>query len=158
MKKFTETISIEVPVQSIADLLLSNMHPDFAHKENVAEAIVGRMMNDNSLTYLYNALNGYPCSVDFQIGDVIKSEKGFYTWGYWTEESIEANDTVQGFVNVGKIVEINPYKNAKLKIEFNVPNKKGGHDVRYEWVKHTDWSRVQKNIYEHEDIFGYPEL
>lgn len=156
MKKFTETISIEVPVQSIADLLLSNMHPDFAHKENVAEAIVGRMMNDNSLTYLYNALNGYPCSVDFQIGDVITSEKGVYTWGYWTDESIEANDTVQGKVTIGKIVEINPYKNAKLKIEFNVPNKKGGHDVRYEWVKHTDWNR--KNIYEHEDIFGYPEL
>ena len=142
MKKFTEVISIEVPVQSIADLLLSNMHPDFAHKEIVAESIVGRMMTDNSLSYLYNALNGYPCSIDFNVGDEVYSEFDRLTvYGYWTPESIERNDTVLGTITAARVVEINPYKNAKLRIEFYVPNKKGGQDIKSEWVKHTNWNR-----------------
>jgi hypothetical protein len=142
MKKFTEVINIEVPVQSIAELLLNNLHPDFRHKEIVAESIVGRMMNDNSLGYLYNALNGYPCNIDFEVGDEVYSEQSnLRVYGYWTAESIERNDTVMEAIYAGRVVEINPYKNAKLRIEFEVPNKKGGFDTKSEWVNHKYWNR-----------------
>ena len=142
MKKFNQVISIEVPVQSIADLLLNNLHPDFQHKEIVAEAIVGRMMSDNSLGYLYNSLNGYPCNIDFQVGDEVSSEMGLRIYGYWTPESIEKNDTVYGNVVNARVIEIDPYRDSKLKIEFYVPNKKGEYDTRKEWVNHTQWNRV----------------
>jgi hypothetical protein len=142
MKKFTEVISIEVPVQSIADLLLDNMHPDFQHKELVTEAIVGRMMADGSLSFLYNSLNGYPCNVDFQVGDLVRSQNGFQVYGYWTPESIEKNDSVYGYVYNAEVVEINPYSNEKLRIKYEIPNKNGSFDTSVKWVKHTAWNRV----------------
>ena len=142
MKKFNQVISIEVPVQSIADLLLSNLHPDFQHKEIVAEAIVGRMMNDNSLGYLYNSLNGFPLTLDFEIGDKISTQgSGFAHYAYWTEETIEKRSTVHNYITEGTVVYIDPYKDKKLKIEFFAPDREGNMKPQTEWVKHTDWNR-----------------
>ena len=142
MKKFNQSISIEISVDSIADLLLNNLHPDFKHKEIVAEAIIGRMMNDNSLGYLYNSLNGYPCNIDFQVGDELSSEIGFKAYGYWTPESIERNDTVHGMVKFATVVGIDIYRDNKLEIQYLVPNKKGGMDTCSVWAKHTAWNKL----------------
>jgi hypothetical protein len=142
MKNFNKVITVEVSVDSIANMLLDSMSADFKHKELVAEAIVGRMMNDNSLGYLYNSLNGYPTTIDFQIGDEVSSNSGFRSYGYWTPESIEKNDSCYGYVKSGKIVEINEYGDQKLRIEYQFPNKKGEMDTNTQWVKHTDWNRV----------------
>jgi hypothetical protein len=154
MKKFNQSISIEISVDSIADLLLNNLHPDFKHKEIAAEAIVGRMMNDNSLGYLYNSLNGFPCNVDFQVGDELFSEIGIREYGFWTTESIERDDSIYGTINFVTVVDIDIYMDSKLKIQFQVPNKKGGMDNRVQWVKHTAWNKVLPVPVEKEPDFG----
>lgn len=142
MKKFNEVISIQVPVDSIAQKLLDAVNVDFKHREILAEAIVGRMMNDGSLSYLYNSLNGYPCSIDFEIGDELYSDKGFRTYGYWTPESIEQNNSVHGTVNTARVIAIDPYRDNKLQIQYQVPNKKGEYDTDTQWVSHTNWNKV----------------
>jgi hypothetical protein len=163
MKKFNQVISIEVSVDSIAEMLLENLHPDFLHRELVAEAIVGRMLNDNSLGYLYNSLNGFPITVDFEIGDsVATSGTGINHYAYWTPESIERRSTVNGYITEATVVEINPYKDRKLKVQFLAPDRESHMKPQTEWVKHTDWNRrpdfqTVANAND-EDIFGYPHL
>jgi len=142
MKNFSQVITVEVSVNSIANLLLDSMSPEFKHRENVVESIVGRMMNDNSLSYLYNSLNGYSTSIDFQIGDEVKCSDRFRVYGYWTPESIEQSNTVYGSVESARVIEINEYSDKKIRIEYLVPNKKGGHDTCTQWVSHTEWNRV----------------
>jgi len=142
MKKFNQSISIEISVDSIANLLLNNLHPDFKHKEIVAESIVGRMMNDHSLSYLYNSLNGFPCNVDFQVGDELYSENGIREYGFWTPESIEKNDSVHGTINFVTVVDIDIYRDSKLKIQFQIPNKKGEMINHVQWVNHTAWNKL----------------
>lgn len=142
MKHFNQIITVEVPVNAIANMLLDSMNPEFKHKELVVEAIVGRMLNDNSLTFLYNSLNGYPCEIDFQVGDTVRSNTGLQVYAYWTPESIEKNNTCYGIVTEATIVEVDPYRDDKLRIEYNLPNKKGGFDKADKWVKHTNWNRV----------------
>lgn len=157
MKKFSQVISIEVPVQSIADLLLNNLHPDFKHKEIVAEAIVGRMMNDNSLGYLYNSLNGYHCNIDFEVGDFITtSGNGLSHYACWTPESLEKRSTVHGYITEGKVININPYSDKKLEIEFLAPDRNGDMKPQTEWIKHTNWNRVNTTVTIQEDVFGAP--
>lgn len=142
MKKFNKIISIEVQVDSIAQLLLDNLNPEFKHKEIVAEAIVGRMMNDGSLSFLYNSLNGYPCDINFKIGDELITESPLRVYGHWTPESIEKNDTVYGNVSQVKICDINPYADNKLCIEYQVPNRKGELVRQTQWVNHLNWSKI----------------
>lgn len=142
MKKFNEVITVEVSVDSIAEMLLTNLNGDFKHRELVAEAIVGRMKNDNSLGYLYNSLNGYSSEIDFQVGDVVGTSEPLREYGYWTPESIEKNDTVRGDVSSAVIVDINPYSNDKLFIKYQVPNKSGSFDFRTKWVNHRSWNKT----------------
>jgi hypothetical protein len=99
------------------------------------------MLADNSLSFLYNSLNGYPCNIDFQVGDVVNSNNGFQVYGYWTPESIEQNSIVYGYITEGEVVEINPYSNEKLLVKYKVPNKKGDFDINTRWVKHTNWNK-----------------
>lgn len=142
MKSFNQVITVQVSVDSIANQLLEAMNPEFKHRELVTEAVIGRMMNDNSLSYLYNSLNGYNNSIDFQIGDEVSSVNGFRAYGYWTPESIEKNDTVYGSVKNGKVVEINEYADKKIKIEYQIPTKTGDFTTQFQWVDHKEWNKV----------------
>jgi hypothetical protein len=142
MKNFNKVITVEVSVDSIANLLLDSMSTEFKHRESVVESIVGRMMNDGSLSYLYNSLNGYSSAIDFQVGDVVSSINGFRTYAYWTQESIDSNNTVYGSVYEGRIVEINEFADKKIRLEYTVPNKKGGFDTNTQWLSHTEWNKV----------------
>ncbi len=142
MKNFNQVVTVQVSVDSIANQLLDSMSSDFKHRELVAESIIGRMLNDGSLSYLYNSLNGYPTTIDFEVGDIVSSVDGFRTYGYWTPESIHQNSTCYGAVKNGKIIEINEYSDKKIRIEYQVPNKKGEMDTNTQWVNHTEWNRV----------------
>lgn len=146
MKNFNQVITVEVSVNSIANLLLDSMSPEFKHRENVVDSIVGRMLNDNSLGYLYNSLNGYSTSIDFQVGDEVMSTNGFRAYAYWTPESIEQNNSCYGYVKSGKVIEINEYGDNKLRIEYQTPNKKGEMDTNTQWVKHTEWNKLAVEV------------
>jgi hypothetical protein len=142
MKNFNQVISVQVSVNSIANQLLDSMSADFKHRELVTESIIGRMLNDGSLSYLYNSLNGYPTTIDFKIGDEVGSVDGLRTYGYWTEESVEKNNSCLGYVKNGTVIEINEYSDKKIKIQFQTPNNKGGFDTSSQWVNHLDWNKM----------------
>lgn len=144
MKKFNEVITIEVSVDSIAQQLLNTISPEFKHREILAEAIIGRMKKDNSLSYLYNSLNGCPCEIDFKIGEEVCTDKPLKVYGYWTPESIATNNTVNGDVSSAKIIEIDEYDNDKLLIEFEVPTIKAGVTKKIIYrVSHLNWNLVR---------------
>ena len=139
MKKFNKTITIEIPVDQIANQLLGVLNPEFKHRELVTEAIIGRMLNDHSLGYLYNSINGFDSSVDFRIGDTICSEKGLKVFGYWNPES---DQDEYGYVKTATVISIDPYRNEKICIEFQVPSKNGPMIKDNTWVNHTEWNKI----------------
>lgn len=139
MKKFNQVISVEISVDSISELLCNSLSADFKHKEIVAESIVGRMLHDGSLGYLYNSLNGYPCEIDFKEGDEVSSDKYISVYGYWENGNKSYKEINQGIVK-----KINPYSDKKLMISYLVPNKAGELIEESEWVKHTDWNKIAK--------------
>lgn len=142
MKKFNQVISVEVEVDTIADLLLSNMNPECKHSELVVESIVGRLLENNSIGYLYNSLNGYSSDINFQVGDNIASDEGISVWGYFTPESIENNSSVRGKIKEAVVVAVNKYADLKLKVEYKIPQKTGESKKESEWVSHKYWNKV----------------
>ena len=143
LKKFNASIQIEIEVDMIAQQLLKAMDPEFKHSTIVVESIVGRMMQDNSLSFLYNSLNGYKAGIDFTIGEVVVAkEDGTRVYGFWTADSITRNDTVYGNVTRAVVKNVNPYANEKLCIEFAVPQKDGSSKFETKWVNHTKWNRI----------------
>jgi hypothetical protein len=78
MKKFNKVIQVEVSVDTIAEKLLETMAPDFKHREQVVEAIIGAMVEHEELhkiAPLYNALNGFSNDINFKAGDKVKLNK-----------------------------------------------------------------------------------
>lgn len=143
LKKFNQTISIQVEVDTIAQQLLEAMNPEFKHSTIVVESIVGRMIQDGSLSFLYNSLNGYKAEIDFTINEVVVAKgDGLRVYGFWTPESIKNNDTVYGNVTSAVVKNINPYANEKLCIEYSVPQKDGTHKLESRWVNHTSWNKI----------------
>jgi hypothetical protein len=143
MKQFNKVITVEVSVDTIANQLLDSMSMDFKHRELVAESIIGRMLNDNSLTFLYNSLNGYACDINFEKGDdLCANDGGFSEYGYWTPESIEQNNSVMQYIKSVQVVEVDVYRDNKLLVEYYVPNKEGINVRNTKWVNHTRWSKI----------------
>lgn len=134
MKKFNQTVSVEVEVDAIAKQLLSHMK-DSAQSEIVAEAIIGRMLSQDKsgLGFLHAGLMGYKrdlsCMIDtsYHINDM-------WEWGYWTPESIEKNDTVRGFIKTAKVVAVDEYADKPVRIEFSMPTKDGSWKTETRWV------------------------
>ena len=124
MKTFNKVIKVEVSVDSIAVKLLESFKgSEFKHAELLTEAIIGSSLSADNLSYVYNALNGYSAEIDFKVGELIAVE-GLREYSQGTHTP----------VLFAEIVEIDLYKEQKLKVKWN--NLKGSESV--EWVKHTN--------------------
>ena len=136
MKKFNKTISIEVSVDSIADNFLSQLNPDFKHKELLAEAVIGSALEKGNLGFIYNALNGYNNEINFQIGDKIICTSNAYIWNQEKQKS--------EYTKIGECVvrEVNVYSSSKLKVEYSYINKEGELITDIDWVNHTNCSKL----------------
>lgn len=136
MKNFNQDIQVTVPVDSIAQLMLKNMNPEFKHSEMVVEAIIGRMLATDlgGVSRLFNALNGYDNKINFKVDEVVKV-KDFGVYGFFSEDSIEKNNSVYRQIETAKIVEINEYKDSPICIEFLVPKKDRTTERRTEWIR-----------------------
>jgi len=125
MKKYNQVIKVEVSVDQIADKLAELINPEFKHKDNVVDSIIGPLLEQGNINYLYNALNGYTNDLDFQVGDNV----------HCTAEVFH-NKMYQA-IGEAVVVEVNPYKPAKIRIKHT---KTG--TVDYDWVDHTKCSKI----------------
>jgi hypothetical protein len=136
MKKFNETIKVEVSVDSIAQQLLNTMLPDFKHSELTVEAIIGSMLKSGTLTYVYNALNGYTNEINFTEGDFVMCSNKTYKY----IKKAESEGFEEKYEQIGKcqIKAIELYSQNKLLITFTKTNRSGKEIVVEEWVSHKD--------------------
>lgn len=143
MKNFNQDIQVTVSVDSIAQLLLKNMNPEYKHAELVVESIIGRMLSTDmqGISRLYNALNGYDNKINFEVDEVVKV-KDFRVYGYWTEESIEKSNSVYQNIDTAKIIDIDEHKDSPICIEFYVPKKDRTMERRTEWIRMNQASEI----------------
>lgn len=140
MKKFNQVITVEVSVDSIANLLLQSMAPDFKHAVIVTEAVIATAMEKDTLGYIYNALNGYPPAIDFAVNDQIVCNAYKYSYGL-----NESNQREQKRVKIGnaRVLEINGYSNTKVKVEYEVTTQDGKGKTETAWVNHKECNKIQ---------------
>jgi hypothetical protein len=138
MKKFFQTVNIEVEVDVIAQQLLKQMVPSTT-SEDVVEAIISRALaqDTNALGYIHNAMLGHKPESKLFV-DYIYTIKNIRVYGYWTPESIEKNDTVYGNVETATILAINPYSDTPVCIRYGVPQKDGSWLQVRRWVCYED--------------------
>lgn len=138
MKKFNQTVSVEVEVDAVAQQLLNQMQ-DSARSEIVVEAIIGRMLScdKRGLGFLHAGLIGYKRDLSHMVGNLYFLND-MKEWGYWTPVSIEKNDTVYRNVETAKVIAVDEYADAPVRIEFLMPNKDGS------WKTETCWVSTNK--------------
>lgn len=144
MNKFNKIITIEVSVDSIAEQLLSNISPDFKHRELLTETIIGQALTSDKLGYVYNALNGFTNDIDFKVGDVVICEETAWKYERSNGGVDEAPKYKQERRTVGqcKVIEINPYSAQKVKVEWTTINSQGNPSTDYAWVSHTKCAKI----------------
>ena len=153
---FTGVIKIEIEVNSIYEKLKSEFPEDYKHRELLAHAIIGSAEENGGLSTIYNALNGYDQTINFEVGDTVictednREEK--YDANLEDEEGIKT-PTVQTqepnwkyrIIPIGncKIVDINIYKRGKIKVEFM---SQGRYDkspvLKEQWVNHKYCTKI----------------
>lgn len=125
MKQFNKTVRVEVEVDSIAENLLSIIDKDFAHRELVAETIIGTAMEENRLGFIYNSLNGFKTKINFEIGQKVYCSSTYYS------------DDKEKTIGECEIVDINEFARVyNVKIKYTKETS-SGHKVVEDWVKHT---------------------
>ena len=138
MKSFNQEIQVTVSVDSIANQLLDTMNPEFKHASLVVESIIGRMLSEDkgALSLLYNSLNGYDNDINFNVGDIVKISN-LNKYSYW--HANESGEYVRSSKDIKtvEVIDINPYSNSKLKVEYTMFNSKGEEFKETEWVQHT---------------------
>lgn len=140
MKKFNQVITVEVSVDSIANLLLQSFAADFKHADIVAEAVIATAMEKDTLGYIYNALNGYPAIIDFKVNEDIVCEA--YKYSYVLDQN-DQREQKRVKIGAARVLEINEYSHAKLKVEYETTTKDGKGKTETSWVSHKECSKIQ---------------
>jgi len=120
MKKFNQTIKIEVSVDAIASNLRNKFDHTFPHAELLTEAIIASALDKNTISHVYNAMNGFNVGIDFEIDELV----------YCTEE-VYVNPGY-GALGAAKVKSINQYAENNVEIEHV-----SGNNTTTRWVKHT---------------------
>ena len=149
MKKFNQTISVEVEVDAIADQLLSNFQKDYKHKEIVTEAIIGNAINSKgpAISQIYSALNGYDNTIDFAVGNLVHCTEKIY--GYErVAEPVSDDDKPQleeKYVEMGEceVKEIDLYRRDKLYVLYQKTDRNGNIREDTRWVNHKNCQKLQ---------------
>jgi hypothetical protein len=141
MKKFNEVISVEVSVDAIAEQLLGHIDPQFKHREDVVESIIGPLLDKNTLSYLYNALNGYTNDINFEVGDEVMCEEKIYTF------TRDANGEVSKeakYIKLGRatIVGIEPFRKKNLELEYMVLSKNNELRKQTDYFSHLTCAHI----------------
>ena len=120
MKKFKAQIQVTIEVDRIAEHLLSTINPELAHKEMIVESIIGSLVHEGKLHYLYNALHGYSNDINFKVGDMVNVTETYY------------HDDSRQPIGQSQIVDIDIYRDNKLLVKYH--DLKGREQLK--WVYH----------------------
>lgn len=143
MKRFNQSISIQIEVDQIADQLLSNIDSEFKHKELVAETIIGSLLETQiGISNLYNSLNGYCNDIDFEVNESIMTTATTYDYTPDKHGEIPSSSNHR---EIGKAIvkEINIYKTEKILIEYTKYKSSGTAYQDSQWVHHTKCSKIE---------------
>lgn len=141
MKKFNQVIKVEVSVDEIAKKLLDTFQGEYAHRELLAETIIGTALHNGTLGYVYNSLNGFSADIDFKVGQIVDCKET--VWQYRVKPGTVDADTPEYDrraypIGESKIIDIDVYRDKKLKIEYQVMSGKGEWSTDTGWVNHTE--------------------
>lgn len=129
MKKFNQDIQVSISIDAIAKNLLTKFNTEFAHAETMVETIIGIAINTSTVDQIYNVLNGYTITLDFQVGQQVKP-LNLTNYQSSTDTYIPVEEAI--------VIEIDTTRaNEKVKIEYLVTGRK---DTK--WVNH----RTLENI------------
>jgi hypothetical protein len=110
LKKFDKSIKIEVSVDLIASKLLKEFKENSPHKEIITNQVIGNLLEEDRLTGLYNALNGWEDVLNFEVGTIVSiAPEKCKVYGYWDTNAIDKLDTMRNDLLFGEIVEINEF-------------------------------------------------
>jgi len=165
MRKFNQTISIEIEVDSIANQLLNTINPEFKHRIPVVEAIIGTALNNRdsqALGYIFNALSGHLPEINYKVGDLVNCTATTYM--YVSEQSRAKKDSESAPLGKSKVIAINPFSSTPLQVEFDYHRSDGTIRKDTMWVKMNQCSNIVRTsdcsdesidgIYKYEDIFS----
>lgn len=136
MQKFNQVITVEVPVDSIAQQLLSQFKEDSLHKELIVETIIGRALSGRDskmLSKIYNSINGFNVEIDVKVGQIIKAHNHraySYVIGKDTSDSVDINQC--------RVINVNKYADDSLQVEYYILNRKHEPVLETKWVSHID--------------------
>ncbi len=139
IKKYNKVISVSVEVDSIAEKLLSTMNPEFKHTTELVDTIMGVMLERGKISYLYNSLNGFNNEINFKVGDTVKSNIYNVITTYVQKEGSDAWVSENAAITKGKVVEIDLYRDNKIKVEFESTNYKGFTTTTFDWFNHRNF-------------------
>lgn len=138
MKLFKETITIEIEVDAIAQLLLATFKEDNAHRELLTETIIEVMHHDTRLGMLYNSLNGMSLHLDFEIGQHVISSSTYS--GYVERDSLETklyDADYKLIIGKAAIIAIDIYKDSDIKLSWQGIGSNGVPKEYTAWVHHN---------------------
>lgn len=142
MKKFNQEIQITISVDAIANQLRSMFKDDSANADCVVEQIIGRAMSkdQNMLGKIMSAMNGFQKEVFVKPGEK-HTIKPFSVYGFWTEKSKEDNNSCYGNITNVTIVDVNPYADEEVCVQFEYPsNKNGDIKTQTKWISASHFS------------------
>lgn len=141
MKKFNSQIEIKVEVDAIASQLRSMFKEDSANADVVVEQIIGRSMSfdPSMLGKIMSAMNGFQKEVNVKPGETHKI-KPFRVYGFWTQKSIDENNSCYGDITEVKVLEINQYSDNEVYVEYLVPNKAQELQPQTKWVSASEFT------------------
>lgn len=135
MKRFNQTISIEVQVDAIADKLLSTFPEDYKHRELLTEAIIATSVDKGTVGYIYNALSGYSADIDFKEKEFVMCNDTVWDWNK------EAKEDKRRKMGKARIKEINIYTPLKLLVEYYHYKPDGSVKLISKWVDHKECTK-----------------
>lgn len=135
LKKFNQSIQIEIEIDVIAEKLLSTFDSEFPHKELMTETLISIALEDGRVSDLFNTLNGFEKKLDFYVGEELycNTEQYMYT--------IEGDKWIKKYVPIGKclVIEINPFgKGGQILIEYTYVKDLGETEKRKNWVNKNE--------------------
>jgi hypothetical protein len=161
MPRFTDSITITVDVDTIFEKLLGQLPEDLKSREILAHAVVGSAVENGTISYIYNALNGYTNEINFEVGNMVvctETERHERYDANLEDEDGKRRPNVEftptedykpnwkrRSVQVGecKVLEINLYKKDKLKVQFQSAAYSGDKmETKEVWVSHKACTRV----------------